>query len=148
MTPITKPQIKAVRATLYRHGLMYDKENIIDSFTNGRTGSISEMSLDEARELLMAFNSPAENKNTDDKGPMIRKLFAMAHEMGWITKRQYATDNGQLETRNDNTRVYGWVQKYGYLGKELRRYTYKELPKLLSQFEFNVYKPYLNTIGK
>lgn len=148
MTPITKPQIKAVRATLYRHGLMYDKENIIDSFTNGRTGSISEMTLDEARELLMAFNSPAENKNTDDKGPMIRKLFAMAHEMGWIRKVQAVDEKGAIIEKNDNTKVYDWVTKYGYKKTELRRYTYKELPKLLSQFEFNIYKPYLKAIGK
>ena len=148
MSTITTPQIKAVRATLHRFSLLDEKETIIEAFTNGRTTRISEMTMEEARELLLSFNRAPEARNRDDKGPMIRKLFAMAHEMGWIKEVSAVGENGKLETKKDYSSVYNWVTKFGYLGKDLRKYTYKELPKLLSQFEFHIYKPYLEKLSK
>lgn len=141
MTPATKQQIIAVNTCLYRHNLMHDKANIISSFTNGRSTSSKDLTVQEANELLAAFNTkPA--IDDDPRSPMIKKLFKMAHQLGWIKKHTVATNCGLFE-KNDNSQLYGWVLKYGYLKKELRAYTYSELPKLVSQLEFGAYKSYI-----
>lgn len=148
MTPATTQQLKAIHALLHKKGLLHEKPEIITVFTDGRTHSSKEMTMEEARELLIVFNTsspaPSPQGEKGDKGPMIRKLFAMAHEMGWIVKTTMVTPAGEIVAKNDNSRVYGWVLKYGYLKKDLRQYQYKELPKLLTQFEFGPYKDYIS----
>jgi hypothetical protein len=43
-------------------------------------------------------------------------------------------------------RIYAWVEKYGYLHKHLNKYTYEELPKLVSQAE-QCYYSFLKTVA-
>lgn len=141
MKPVTKEQISAVHTVLHRHGLMHDKRNIIDSFTNGRSTSSKDLTFDEAKELLAAFNTkPA--ADVDPRTPMIKKLFKMAHQLGWI-KKQKVVSGSSITEKNDNSQLYGWVNQYGYLKKDLKKYTYSELPKLISQLEFGAYKSYI-----
>jgi hypothetical protein len=148
MNPVTTQQLKAIHALLHKHQLLAQKANIVESFSNGRSSSSKDLTTEEARELIMHFNAAPEASNKDNKGPMMRKLFAMAFEIGWISKVTVATQCGNIDVKKDYSRLYGWVQKYGYLRKELRKYTYKEMPKLVSQFEFNIYNPYIQKINK
>ncbi len=153
MKPINPEQLIALNTVIHKKGLMQHKADMVEGATNGRTRSSKDLYFDEARELIMALNSYAEAKNKDDKGPMVRKLFRMAHEIGWIKKQsivnsQQSTAGPLIAEKNDYSRVYGWVLKYGYLKKDLRRYAYKEMPKLLSQFEFGPYKSYISNLNK
>ena len=143
MKPISKEKIIAVNTVIHKHGLVHDKANIIDSFTNGRTRSSKEMYESEAIELLAAFNSKPAADTDDKKAPMLKKIFRMAHEINYITKVQQVDKSGKMVVKNDYSRLYEWVLKYGYLHKELRDYTYAELPKLVSQFEFGIFKHYI-----
>lgn len=152
---ISPAQVKAVNVILRVRGLMEDKEVIISSFTDGRTAHISEMKMHEARQLLIAYNKPEKSNHL-----MLRKIIAMAHELGWIKQQTVVTNlskelkpqtvepmsvtNSKIETKKDYSALYGWVLKYGYLKKDLRKYSYNELPKLVSQLEFGPYKSYLS----
>jgi hypothetical protein len=144
----SQKQIQALHIILHKKGLMQFKKEMVESYSNGRTSSSKELTMAEARDLLSTLYGQSESPAKNDKAPMIKKLFSMCHEIGWITKKMVISENGDMEQINDNTRVYDWVKNYGYLKKELRNYTYNELPKLISVFEENIYVPYIRNLAK
>lgn len=143
--PITPPQLKAVNVLLIKQGLYKHKREIIESYTGGRTGSSKEMYIHEAAELLSYLNKTQKDVNISSK--LMSKLFAMSHEMGWINTKT-VVDGDKIKVVKDYSAVQNWVIKYGYLKKELRKYTYKELPKLVTQLEKYVYNPYIENLSK
>lgn len=134
----TKQQIKAINAFLAKNGMMEDKAAIVSEATNGRTTHSTELYFDEAKQLLAGFL----NQQPQDNGPMVRKLFAMAHNLQWITETNQVQPNGSIKPVKDYSRLLAWVKKYGYLGKPLKQYTYSEMPKLVTQFELGPYKDF------
>jgi hypothetical protein len=142
MAPVSKQQIKAVNAILAAKGMMDDKANIISSATNGRTTHSSELFFEEAK-ILLAYLTREDKEKSNVK--MLRKLFAMAHEMGWVTPGQKVAPGGRLIVVNNYGSVYAWVKKYGYLKKDLNKYSYEEFTKLLTQFENG---PYAHSLKK
>lgn len=134
----TKPQIKAINAFLAKNNLMEDKASIIAAATDQRTTHSTELTFEEAKQILAQLHKLP----THDCGPMTRKLFAMAHNMQWIDTTSTVQADGSIKEKKDYSRVLAWVLKYGYLAKPLNQYSYEELPKLLSQFEFGPYKDY------
>lgn len=136
MQPITTEQIKAISAACAKMRFGKDtKAAMVESFSDGRCTSTKDLTKDEARAMLMKLNDMQPVDPVMLK--MKNKIFYYAHEMGW-TKLNAA---GKLVA--DGTRVDGWCLNYSYLKKKLNNYTYKELPKLVSQFEA-VYKHFLN----
>ena len=65
---------------------------------------------------------------------MRKKLIHLAKEMGY-------TKDGKA----DMDKINAWCLHYGYGKKELNKYAYNELPKLLSQFE-KVYEYYIKNL--
>lgn len=145
MKPITAPQLKAINFLLIKQGLYEHKRDIIESYTGGRTGSSKEMYIHEAAELLSYLNNTQKDVNVSSK--LMAKLFAMCHEMGWIPSKTIV-EGASVKVKKDYTAVHEWVKKYGYLKKELRLYTYNELPKLVTQLEKYVYNPYIENLSK
>lgn len=140
MSSVTKKQIRAIHATIKAKGLQDQKKDIILNASEGRTESSSDLTYEEAHTLLKFLNT--ENKNNQSTDRMIRKLMAMAYDLRWIESFTFVRDHKTFK-RNDFSKVYEWVRKYGYLGKELKEYSYQELPKLLSQFEKGPYAHFL-----
>lgn len=144
MSQITKPQIQIIHALLNKMNLMEGKQAFVSEFTNGRTERISLMEAKEATEFIMRLKT-LEQPSAEDvsRERMARNILAMAHELGWITKKMIADQNGKLKEVNDYTPLNQWLAVHGYLKKPLNKYTYNELPKLVSQFK-EVYKHYMN----
>lgn len=143
-----KSYIKAINAILARTGQMENKAVIVSNASNGRTIHSSELTPAEAIGLLKALNAHSPQPIAQRPKPsakMTAKLFAMAHEMGWITAATVVGSAG-METKKDYSRLHAWVLKYGYLHKPLSQYSYKEMPKLVSQFELGVYKHYISEL--
>lgn len=110
------------------------KEEIVYDLTNGRTSHVSELFENESTALLKRLM----NETGMDKSPAVkmrRKIISMAHEMRW----EY--NGGQINMEKINE----WCIKFGYLHKELNKYTEQELPALVTQFE-QVYHSYLKGI--
>lgn len=144
MKPATKEQIKAINAILVHKGLMDDKAGIIKAATNDRTAHSSQLYFSEAKVLLANFLSTGKMQ---PKNKMIGKIFAMAHEMGWIKRKTLVNSKGEVNVTNDYTPVYAWIKKYGFNNpKDLKEYKFDELPKLLTQFEFGPYADYLRKL--
>jgi len=88
--------------------------------------------LDEATDMIKHLKELDPENAKADK--MRKKILSMAHEMNWRV-------NGKVNMKAIDT----WCRNYSYLKKSLDRYTYKELPKLVSQFE-SVYHHFLKSI--
>lgn len=138
MRSITKQQISAIHALLSKHNLLEEKRQIIAQISNGRTESTTALTWTEAQQWINAMNKGKEYKPNPiaekDKQKMINAMIATAHEMGWIKKKTVAQPDGSLVQKNDYTDLHAWVEKYGYLKKPLKQYTYEELPTLVTAF--------------
>lgn len=144
MNLATPKQVKAIHAQLHLQGLLSHKRSIVDSYSKGRTESSKELTSTEAGELLSYLFNQKKEVNVSSK--LMAKLFAMCHEMGWITQTT-VVDGDKVKVKKDYSRVHAWVEKYGLLKKPLRKYTYNELPKLVTQFEVHIYNPYIESLS-
>lgn len=126
MQPITKPQIQAIKATCRRKNI--ESADMALSYSNNRTEHVSDLTKDEAKQLLTALIGEKESFNA--KQIMVRKILAMAHEMRWELNEQRHNKSNKI----DMERVNNWMNKYSYLHKPLDRYRADELPALVTQF--------------
>lgn len=134
MQPITKSQIIAINVAINKKGLIDEKKNIIINASNGRVTSTKDLHFDEAHSLLMFLNSDTDNKQ-EKLDKQVRKIFAIAYDLKWISEKSVIGAGGKLEKKKDYSVIYQWVKSYGYLKKELREYDEKELPALITQLQ-------------
>ncbi len=113
-----------------------NKESLILGITNDRTASISDLKQSEINDLIRHLES---EKKPDPADTMRKKIISMAWQMNWTKEVK-----GKLKA--DIARINKWCIDSSYLKKGLNDYKYKELPKLVAQFEM-VYKDYLNKIN-
>jgi hypothetical protein len=140
---ITKNQVITIQTIISNKGLREDKDAIVSNASNNRTCHVSELYFDEAANLINFLNDKKPEANALDGVQKMRKyITAMAHEMGWITKRTVVTKESDVMEINDYTELNTWIEKYGYKHKPFFKYTPKELPTLVSQMEA-VHKTFL-----
>lgn len=128
--------IKAIYGLLGKTALTSQKPALCFSFSNGRTESVSDLKVFEANELIRYLTdelNKANNQQDESANQMRRKILSMCHRMLWETE----------EGKVDFERLNKWCAEKSYLKKELNKYTYQELPKLVSQFT-SVYKHAVN----
>lgn len=106
------------------------KEEFVYKHTNGRTTSSSGMLVHECQalinELQVTANKLPKSQDEKSKNDQRRKLFSIAHELGW-------TKGGKV----DSERLDEWVKKYGHRHpQKLNDYSLQELPRLITQFEY------------
>lgn len=125
---ISTGQIKAIGAACAKMRFTPDeKAAIVHSFSGGRCKSSRDLTMAEARELLLHLDrlrsvDPAVKK-------MRGKIMSIAHELHWTKLNKY----GQRVA--DGKRIDEWAVKYSYLKKKVNQYSEEELPKLVTQFE-------------
>jgi hypothetical protein len=132
---ITKNQIITIQTIISNKGLRDDKDNIVTNASNGRTSHVGELYFDEAANLINFLNGRKEANALDGVQKMRKYITAMAHEMGWITKKTLVTKDKDVVEINDYSDLNTWIEKYGYKHKPFFKYTPKELPTLVSQME-------------
>lgn len=131
--PITAEQLKCLNTLVSKRGI--DKETkatMVQGFSSGRSDSSKGLYFDEATEMIKHLQALQPNAAAAAK--MRGKVLYYAHEMNW-----------RVAGKLDMPRVDAWCNKFGYLHKDLDKYEYSELPKLVSQIEA-VYKHYLKNI--
>lgn len=143
---ITPKQIQLISVLIHKQGLTHHKSEIMEGVSNGRTTSTKGLTAAEASDLIAHLTQTSRDTNVSSK--LMKKLFALAFEMGWCPYENRVMDGGEIKKVRNYTRLHEWVLKYGYLKKPLRSYTYSELPKLVSIFETKIYNPYIENINK
>lgn len=102
------------------------RAELVHQFTNGRTTSSREMMAYECNSLILHLEK--QTGEGDQGGQMYRmrrKVFSIAHEMGWELM------NGQV----DKDRLNHWLLKYGKHKKELLKLSAAELRDTITQLE-------------
>ncbi|MDZ4212788.1 MAG: hypothetical protein U1C59_13850 [Methylotenera sp.] len=127
----TREQIKAFRASLASRKLQDMKDELVLQFSGERTTHSTELTITEMRQLLTHLNGePDDRLQKEKENRQRRRIMSMCYTLGW-TKYD---DNIKREVV-DFARLDAWVDKYGYLKKPMMKYDYRELPKLVTQFE-------------
>jgi len=108
-------------------GLMEDKKHLVSMTTRGRTDSSKELSVAEAKTLILHLEGVTKKDDGADK--MRKKIFAICYNIGWIY------GNSPEDRKINQAAIDKIVQKIGYLKKPLNEFTLAQLPKLVSQFE-------------
>lgn len=144
--PITTKQIQLISMLIHKQGLTHHKAEIMEGVSSGRTNSTKGLTAAEASDLIAHLTQTSRDTNVSSK--LMKKLFALAFEMGWCPHENRVMDGGEIKKVRNYTRLHEWVLKYGYLKKPLREYRYNELPKLVSIFETKIYNPYIENINK
>lgn len=131
---LNRAQLICINVLMRKLGLETQSKTLVDSFTNKRSTSRADLYFDEAIDLIKWLKSqdPEEKKAE----VMRRKMISLAHEMNWRVSGTFKVDMRRLDD---------WCVRYGYLHKKLNQYLYKELPKLVSQFE-GVHQSFLKGI--
>ena len=137
MNPALNQQLHGL---LTQAGLHEQKATLVSSYTRGRSSSSKDLTNEEAK-LLIAYLAGVANVNGEAAQKMRRRIISMAHEMNW--HGPLTPEGGKQKI--DMDRLNEWCIHYSFGKKVLNRYSYQELPKLVTQFEF-VYKDYLSKV--
>ena len=140
MKPISPNKLKAINTLISRYGI--DKETkamMVEGISLGRCSSSKELTDEEGVLLLQHLKDNDPHRKAIEK--MKGKMFYYCHEMGW-TKT-----NSTGRKVVDMQRLDDWCKSRSYLKKKLDWYNYKELPKLVTQFE-QVYSSFIETLNK
>ena len=126
---------KQLHGLLTQTGLKEQKAALVNSFTGNRSDSSTDLTNEEAKQMIAYLNTKA-TEHGEAANKMRRKIISLAHEMHW-----HLSGTQKI----DMQRVNDWCLKFSYLKKELNKYTYTELTKLVTQFTA-VYNSYLHNI--
>ena len=116
----------------YRHDLVF-------SFANGRTENSADLTDLEAQALIKhleeqlgpgAVGSHTKSQTIFEGQKMRRRILSLCYTMGLTT---WNKDKSKSEV--DFERLNSWMKHYSYLHKPLNDYSYKELQRLVKQFE-------------
>jgi hypothetical protein len=121
MTKATGPQITKIHVLLHQLNIFDQKEELVSRFSNRRTTSSKELSIEEARDLISAL------AKYDPCNPVRRKIFSMAYDAGIIWGES-------SEDKKINAVVLNnFLLKQGAVKKELNKMNIKELQKVVTQ---------------
>ena len=133
----TAKQLQCIHAALHRQNLLYHKADFVSSFTNGRTESSKEMTIEEASALLQMLNEQQQKDTSESVGKdkMIRQIVAIAREMGVVVRYQ-AVEGDQVKTKSDYRQFNEWLLTKSCVKKAgLNLCSYKELQNLVTQYK-------------
>lgn len=135
--PVTTAQIKKIHVLLHQKGLMEEKETIIRSISNGRTGSTKDLTLFEARQIIdFLLNETKEINNSKQR--IYNAIWNIAWKMGIIygeTDDDYQMNRAKLNM---------FCRQRGTVKKNLSEMNSIELKSTHRQFEA-MFKKYSNS---
>ena len=123
MRNATQPQITKIHVLLTKLGLLDEKALIIYNLTEGRTESTKELSIEEARHLIM---------NLSEYDPSER-LKSLIFSLGYQADILYGTSDADKKMNAAKLNLF--LKERGAVKKELNAMTYQELVKIHRQFE-------------
>lgn len=124
MGTITREQLKKLHTIRNQYAEYRDNDawhDLIEGFTNGRTRTSKELSLQEAKELIESLD--------ESNRRMRNKVYAICLNIGWF-------QTGQKDDLKINWGVIdNFLKTRGVVKKPLRKCSHKELAEVVSQFE-------------
>lgn len=123
MKTITKAQLKMIHVLLNELSIMDRKPDLVYSFSNGRTESSRELSLQEAKEIIEFLKNAEENKR------LINRIWHIAYELKIIVS------GDKNEMSMNAAKLDAFCKQRGSVKKSIREQSINELKKTIKQFE-------------
>ncbi len=126
--PITTAQLKMIHTLLTKQGLSVNKQELVYSFSNGRTESSRELTLQEAKSFIQYL------KDSDAGADIIKRIYHLGYLSGIIygdTPEDKAMNTAKLNI---------FCTTRGTVKKALHQQSIKELKRTVKQFESIVSK--------
>ncbi|MEO7488822.1 MAG: hypothetical protein ABIU77_17055 [Ferruginibacter sp.] len=136
MRPITTAQLSKLHVLLNQFGIIEDKADLVNQFTNGRETSSKRMTFHEARILLQHLS------RFDPLDKMRKKVFALAY-VARIIYGDTPDDKKMNAAKLDK-----FLREKGAIKKHLNTMNKDELIKVVNQFSQIVKHNAYNTISK
>ena len=139
---VNSVQLRRIHLLLRQINLQEQKPALVFSFSGGRCTSSKALTFQEAQNLITHLEQQLPVMKTlsslhhTSANQMRRKLISICHNMNWRTK------DGKV----DMQRLDEWCGNKSYLKKPLMKYSYNELPMLVSQLQ-QVYISFINKIA-
>jgi hypothetical protein len=115
-------------------GAFDNRHDLVYSFSDGRTENSADLLDHEIDRLIRHLESGQPGAAAlahQARGDRMRKrILSICYNIGWTVYSER-----KRRTVVDMQRLDAWMKKYSYKHKELSRYTYRELPQLVTQFE-------------
>ncbi|WP_295795162.1 hypothetical protein [Mucilaginibacter sp.] len=123
MATATKGQIAKIHVLLNNLGIAGEKASILNSLTNGRTESTKQLTIIEARQLIVSLSGhdPAERLKS--------LIFSLGYQSGILYGS--TADDKKMNAAKLNM----FLKERGAVKKELNQMRYGELVKTHRQFE-------------
>jgi hypothetical protein len=134
---ITPTQKKRIHCLLNQTGNAENKAVMVSGFTTGRTEHSSQMSQQEAFEMIDHLQLLLPDNNNTAENKMRRKLISLAYEMQWAKPGDWKKAMQAIDKFCKGDK--------GVFKKPLNSHTHIELVKVVSQFG-QLYKSYLSKI--
>lgn len=125
---VTYAQLKAIHTLLNKQGLSDHKKELVHSFSDGRTESSRELTLNEAKRFIQYL------KDCDESEKIIKRIWHLAYLANIIygdTPEDKAMNASKLNQ---------FVESRGTVKKSLHKQTIKELKRTVKQLEAIVQK--------
>ena len=123
MKMVTTPQLKKIHTILGQLGLKDRKSEIVYGFTEGRTESSRELTLQEAKNLIEWL------EESDERAKVIRRIWHLAYEMGIIVP------GDQNEKAMNTAKLDAFCKERGTVKKSISAQSFKEIKRTAKQFE-------------
>jgi hypothetical protein len=114
----------AAEKKLRQSGLYYDRAELIEEFTKGRTSSLRALSASEYTDLVVFMNQLVGKNEFQKANDMRRKVIALLAKQGYVK-----------DGFSDMERINAFCVSHGHAHKELNAYSIDELTKLVSQVD-------------
>lgn len=129
MRMITGPQLKLIHTLLGELEIKRFKEELVTSYTGGRTESSREMTMLEAKALIEYL------KGSHERTEVVNRIWHMAYEMDIIVS------GDQSEKAMNAAKLDAFCEQRGSVKKRISFQTLPELKRTAKQFEA-MYKKY------
>ena len=125
---VSPAQIKAIYATLNKHGLLDQKAELISDLTGGRTESTKELTQEEVKRFFALFTAAKEHEHEKRKA-----VYAAIWKVSWLMGIIYGDTQNDYEM--NKAKLNKFCRERGTIKKNLTEMNLMELNKTHRQFE-------------
>lgn len=132
--PVSPQQLKALHACFRKAGMDEEnRHNYIHHFTSGRTDSTKELTFDEARRILTAFNSDRERMLQKEAAALLRAIYFLSTRISFLNKDYPAETEADYEMNKAKIDVF--CRQRSKCRKNIRQMNVEELREVKKQLE-------------
>ena len=132
--PVTAQQVKALHTVFRQMGMDADERHeFIVNFTDGRTNSTKELTMNEARKLLDILGKDQREAYQREAKQVCKQIYALSFQISFLNK---GFDNGTTEEFEMNkAKINVFCRNNTRFHKNLTEMTLAELKEVKKQME-------------